>query len=333
MSIYYDYNKIMSYNAFINFLHGERRRSVKLIGISKFVVKQFIKTGSQFAYIRRFKTELKEAVPNFFNPLITNNEFDNELSHKGNTFYCDKKICGYAMSLSVAQNLKSSNFEKVKYIIFDEYLIEEGQHHYLKNEIMNFLGLIETIARMRDVKIFMLANAVSVTNPYFLYFDLHLPYNSDIITFKDGLILVQYMKNEEYRKAKKDTKFGKIIQGTSFESYAVDNQFILDDKYFIQKKTSTARFSFAFTYKDETFGVWFDFQNGLIFISKDFDKNTPYMFACTLKDHKENTMLLRQARKYNCWKILIENYELGNVRFDSLKTKNLTHDLIKLLLT
>ena len=24
MSIYYDYNKIMSYNAFINFLHGER---------------------------------------------------------------------------------------------------------------------------------------------------------------------------------------------------------------------------------------------------------------------------------------------------------------------
>ena len=65
---------------------------------------------------------------------------------------------------------------------------------------MNFLGLIETIARMRDVKIFMLANSVSATNPYFLYFDLHLPYNNDIITFKDGLILVQYMKNEELQK-------------------------------------------------------------------------------------------------------------------------------------
>ena len=97
----------------------------KTYGISKFVVKQFLKNGSEFAYIRRFKTELKEAVPNFFNPLITNNEFENELSHKGNKFYCDGKICGHAMSLSVAQNLKSSNFEKVKYIIFDEYLIEE----------------------------------------------------------------------------------------------------------------------------------------------------------------------------------------------------------------
>lgn len=128
----------------------------------------------------------------------------------GNKFYCDSKICGYSMTLSTAQNLKSSNFNKVKYIIFDEYLIEEGQHHYLKNEVVNFLGLIETIARMRDVKIFMLANAITVTNPYFLYFDLHLPYNNDIITFKDGLILVQYMKNEEYRKAKKETKFRKI---------------------------------------------------------------------------------------------------------------------------
>ena len=113
------------------------------------------------------------------------------------------------MTLSTAQNLKGSNFEKVKYIIFDEYLIESGQRHYLPNEVDNFLGLIETLARMREVKIFMLANAVSTTNPYFLYFDLHLPYNSDIVTFKNGLILVQYMCNEEYRQAKKETKFRK----------------------------------------------------------------------------------------------------------------------------
>ena len=126
--------------------------------------------------------------------------------------------------------------------------MKNGQHHYLKNEVINFLGLIETIARMRDVKIFMLANAVSATNPYFLYFNLHLPFNNDIITFKDGLILVQYMKNEEYRKTKKETKFGKLVSGTSFEKYAIDNQFILDNKNFIMKKLGTAKFNFAFTY-------------------------------------------------------------------------------------
>lgn len=73
-------------------------------------------------------------------------------------------------------------------------------------------------------------------------------------------------------------------------------------------------------------------KNGKIFISTDFYKNTPYIFATTLKDHTPNTMFLAQARKYNCWKQFIENYKLGNVRFESVKIKNIVQDLIKNLL-
>lgn len=73
---------------------------------------------------------------------------------------------------------------------------------------MIFLNLIETIARMRDIKVFMLANPANIyTNPYFLYFGLSLPFNNDIKLFKDNLILLQYMKNEEYREEKRKTKF------------------------------------------------------------------------------------------------------------------------------
>lgn len=57
----------------------------------------------------------------------------------------------------------------------------------------------------------MLANSVTITNPYFLFFDIKLPYNSDIATYKNGLILVQYMKNEEYRQKKKKSKFGQLV--------------------------------------------------------------------------------------------------------------------------
>jgi len=35
------------------------------------------------------------------------------LTHKGNTFYCDGEICGYAMTLSTAQDLKGSSYSKV----------------------------------------------------------------------------------------------------------------------------------------------------------------------------------------------------------------------------
>lgn len=57
----------------------------------------------------------------------------------------------------------------------------------------------------------MLANSVTITNPYFLYFDLKLPYNNDIALYKNGLILVQYMKNEEYREVKKKSRFGQLV--------------------------------------------------------------------------------------------------------------------------
>ena len=44
-------------------------------------------------------------------------------------------------------------------------------------------------------------------SPLFSFFDLSLPFGNDIKLFKDNLILLQYMKNEEYREEKRKTKF------------------------------------------------------------------------------------------------------------------------------
>ena len=41
------------------------------------VVQRFLKYKEEFAYIRRYKPELKKAVPSFFDALISNNEFPN----------------------------------------------------------------------------------------------------------------------------------------------------------------------------------------------------------------------------------------------------------------
>lgn len=329
--MYYDYSKILSYNAFINFLIGERGVG-KTYGASKFVIKQFINKGEEFVYIRRYKSELAKAVPEFFKSIIANDEFPNhKLSNKGNKFIIDDKIAGYSFSLSTAQSLKSTNFPKVKNIIFDEFIIEEGQNHYIKNEVENFLGMIESISRMKDVRIFMLANAVTITNPYFIYFDINLPYNSDIKTYRDGLILVQYMYNKEYREAKAQTKFGKLTEGTEYSKYAIENNFRLDNKNFIEKKTGTSRCSFGIKYKDVLYGIWFDFNEGKIFVSNDI--NTTQIFACTLSDHTPNTMLLSSMRDYTCWKTFIKNYKLGNVYYENVKIKNMVQELIKISLS
>lgn len=331
--MFYDYQKILSYNALINILLGERGVG-KTYGASKFVLKRFKTKGKKFAYIRRFKTELTKARPKFMTKIQNDEEFKNDkLSFKGDTFLMNDKVCGYSMTLTEAQNLKGSNYDDVDTIIFDEFIIEDNVHHYLKDEVTLFLGLCETLMRLRDFRCFLLANSVTITNPYFLYFDLTLPYNNDIKTFKNGLILLQYMKNEEYRETKHKSRFGQLVSGTPYEKYAIDNSFLLDNNNFIEKKQGTAKFSFAFIYQDNTYGVWFDYKLGRIYVSNDYYQNTPYLFSCTLKDHTPNTMFLNSAKKYSCWKNFIENYQLGNVRFESIKIKNAVQDIIKLLLT
>lgn len=105
---------------------------------------------------------------------------------------------------------------------------------------------------------FYYGNAVSSTNPYFLYFDLTLPYGSDIKLFKDNTILVQYMQNLEYRKTKQDSRFGRMVKGTSYADYAINNKFDLDNNNFIAKKQSSSHYFFTFIFNQQNYGVWKD---------------------------------------------------------------------------
>ena len=50
----------------------------------------------------------------------------------------------------------------------------------------------------------MLSNGIEYS-PLFSFFDLSLPFGNDIKLFKDNIILVQYMNNEEFRKERAET--------------------------------------------------------------------------------------------------------------------------------
>ena len=327
-NIYYNYDRIISYNALLNMIIGPRGIG-KSFGATDFVTNQFIKKGDEFVYLRRYKTELSRGVKNFFSALIKEEKYpNNTLATKGLTFLIDDKICGYAMTLSTAQQLKSSNFPNVKTIIFDEFLIEPGQGHYLKNEVFAFLGLIETIARTRNIRVIMLGNSVSEINPYFLFFDISIPYNNDIKLYKDGMILLQYVNGTEFQKAKKQTRFGKLVSGTDYEDYAIDNKFLDESKMFIEKKSGQAKFSFSFVYKGSIYGVWIDYNIGKMYVSNDYINNG-LCFATTTDDHSPNTMLYSIAKKYNCWNSFIQNYKLGNVYFENMKIKNVSKEVLK----
>lgn len=348
MTKFYDYQKLLSYNAFISIIIGERGVG-KSYGAKKVVIEDFLKNDNQFIYVRRYNTELETAVPQFFSDIVNNDEYPDYVfsvkkSKKMSVFYLQKKFVdekgeekldekqeiGYAVPLSTSHVLKSTSFPKVRTIIFDEFLLTKGSYHYLRNELTMFLDMIETVGRLRsNLRVFMIANASDAYNPYMSYFDLDLPYNSEFKTFKDGEIVVNYIKNEEYRDEKRRSRFGKLIAGTDYEKYAIDNQWLgRTNKDFVKKKGGNATCRYVFYFDKIKYGLWYDNSERKVYVSHDHDPMRYNEYAFDLISHTPDT-LFRKLRSNLCYIALVTAFENGYLYYESIEIKERMMSLIE----
>lgn len=323
-SIFYDIYQTLSYNCLFNFVVGNRGGG-KTYGFKLWAIRSFLKTGAQFAYVRRYSKEFKK-ISKFFDDI--KGEFpEHTLEVKGMNFYIDKQLAGVAIPLATAKIEKSVPMPLIDKICFDEFILDKGVYHYLPDEVTSFLELYSTIARLRDVSVFFMSNAITITNPYFIYFDLTLPYGKTIA--RKGDMLLELVQKKEFIETVKQTRFGKMIEGTAYGDYAIENQFLRDNKNFIEKKSGKVSFYFAFTFNDKDYGVWVDYRAGKMYVSEDVDPCGIYKFALTNDDHNPNTMFLKSTRKVSCFQTFVENYLLGNVRFETVNIKNICNQIIK----
>ena len=348
-SMYWNLRRTLTHNMLINVIVGNRGGG-KSFGAKEWAIDNFISRGEQFGYIRRYKDDLKEPMIQFFKD-IEYKYPDYEFKTDTKYFYIrlkpadekekwtEKDIAGYGFTLSTANNKKSISYPNITTLIYDEFLIDKGNQRYLTNEPIALLNLYETIARPgtehKRVILFMLANALSITNPYFLFWDLKMPEKQDkngkwIWKHPTRPILVEDVRNEKFIDRKKNTEFGSLISGTTYEGYSIDNKFLLDNDTFIESKSPKAKYYFTFVYLEHTLGVWADFNEGKMYVSKAVDPNYPLVYSITMKDHKPNTMFLKNKNRAGHFKVFLENYKLGNVRFESINIKNITYEVIKM---
>ena len=239
---------------------------------------------------------------------------------KGERLYINDELCGYAIALSKASIYKSVPFPNVDIIMFDEFLIDNSTYHYLPDEPERLLDFIETVGRLRNIKIFMLGNNTSMINPYFDYFNISLPYNTDIKTFKEGLILINYIRNEEYREVKRKSNFGKLIDGTKYGKYAIDNESLKDNNTFIKKKSPNSKFFFNLILNGHTYGVWMDYNSTDMYISKHFNSNHPVNITFNYQDHSEKTIMLKSKSVF--FQNLVSHYMNSCLYFETLQIKS-----------
>lgn len=320
-SAYWNPQKMLTYDKLFNFIIGARGVG-KTYGIKTFLINRFKKYGEEFVYLRRYSTEVNE-IKTFFDDIDTE---DNLIVTPNKKFMIDDKLMGHTWVLSKAKIKKSVPMPKVKWIFFDEFLIDKGTYHYIPDEVTNFLEMYSTIARTRDVKVFFCSNATTELNPYFLYFDLRAPKDGEEFFVKDD-ILVHRPNSDLYVKKVLNTRFGKLMQNTRYFDYAFKNQFLRDDSNFVELKTGNSRYLFTMMYKGEKIGVWSDYITGKIYLSYDVDPSCKLIYSMTMDDHTINTMLTKN-NKSSLIKFFIESYMNAQVRFENSKLQNLCRELL-----
>lgn len=265
---YYNYNRVLSYNALWNFICGARGVG-KTYGAQKRVIRDAIKKGDQFVYVRRYReSELKMARATFFAAIegefpdwdFRTQGFTAEMApvstrgQKGREW----QTIGFFVALTGAQSMKSTAFPRVKTIIFDEFIAEKGATQYLKDEVTIMKNLYSTIARDRDdVIVLFLANAVSIMNPYFIEYKIRPDEaNAEFIKAAGGFIVVHLPESKEFQNETASTRWGQFIAGTDYAEYASANQFRDNGKSLIEQKDPAARYRFTLETKEGIFSVW-----------------------------------------------------------------------------
>lgn len=265
---YYDFGPVLSRNAVFNFIPGGRGIG-KTYGAKRLAIRDFIRRGDMFIYVRRYREELQVSAKTFFADIEHEfPDFDFRVNGREAQMATvasrdDKKrdwqTMGFFIALSVTQQVKSTAFPRVTKIIFDEFIAETAVPGYLPKEYTHFLNFFNTVARRREnVKVLFLANAVSMMNPYFIALKIEPDRMGEFTKLADGFVIVHLPDSAKYRNAVYETRFGKFIQGTEYADYAVENTFEDANDNLIGFKPPSARHEYNLATKTGEFAVWYD---------------------------------------------------------------------------
>lgn len=333
---YYNFDKAFSYNAVYNFIIGARGLG-KTYGAKKQVIKNFISRGDQFIYLRRYRTELVGR-GTFFADIA--HEFpdymfrvDGSRAQIAKAPESDKakpkwETMGYFIALSNAQAQKSVAYPKVKIIIFDEFIIEKGMVQYLPNESKAFNDFFSTVDRWQDkTRVLFLANAVSVTNPYFLAYEIRPDGEIEYLKIANGFILVHFADSAEFSKGVYRTRFGQFIEGSEYAEYSVGSQFSDNHDRMLGFKPSEARYYCTIETKYGYFSVWIDYSGPFYYIQGKRPKKGETVYTLLPEKMGDGKLLMVYSDKI--MQYLRASFKNGKVWFDTPTSRTAFTEVFK----
>lgn len=343
MGEYYDGTKLLSLKDIDGnrpeiYLCTTNRTGGKTTYFGRLVINRFLDKQEKFGLIYRYKYELADVADKFFKD-IGNLFFDGHIMTakiKGNgTFaelYLNEKSCGYALTLNSVDQIKkySHFFSDIKRLIFDEFQSETN--HYCNNEIQKFISLHTSIARghgeqTRYVPVYMLSNAVSVINPYFVELGIskRLDDKTKFLRGKGYVLEQGYIDTAS--TAQKNSGFNKAFASNKYVAYSSENIYLNDNKAFIENVDGKNRYLCTLKYEGKNYAVREYPDMGIIYCSDKADESYPVKISVTTDDHNINYVMLRNNDFF------ISNlrflFEKGCFRFKDLKCKEVILNVLR----
>lgn len=318
---YYSLDRLLSHGGIINMAVGARGLG-KTYSAKRLAIRNAIRKGEEFVYLRRFKTELKH-VSTFFNDIAAEfPEFEFRVTRRTAAFRrrgdeeSPWRTIGYFIALSSAATLKSVSYPKVTTLIFDEFIIETGSRRYLPGEVDTFLDLYSTIDRNDDrVRVLMLSNAVRCVNPYFV--EWHLNAGKRFQKRGRGYIVCEIIDNAEFASQVSATRFGRFIRENSpeYAKYAIDNAFSDDTPALLGRKPPDAVLAGIIRTRGGSFSVWV--RERKYWVQKRLPKDARRWCYAVRPDDGET--LLSRSHPYT--EMMRAAFRNGRMRFDCVESR------------
>lgn len=333
---YYDGSKLLSLKD-VNGMTPEiyicttNRSGGKTTYFGRLVVNRFLKKREKFGVLYRYSYELDNCADKFFKDI--NNLFFPKLTmqskkrSKGiyHELFLNDQPCGYAISINSADQIKKNShlFSDISCLIFDEFQSETN--HYCPNEVKKFLSIHTSIARgnfeqVRYVPVYMIANPVSILNPYYVELGITDRLKHDTKFLKgDGFVLEQgYV--ETASNAQKESAFNRAFKQSDYLLYSSECVYLNDNLSFIEKPTGRNRYIVTLRYEGHDYAIREYDEYGIVYCDDRVDTHFPLRVALSTNDHRINYVLLKRND------ILFNNlrylFEKGCFRFKDLRCKD-----------
>lgn len=289
-----DILKLLTYGC--NFIMVDAPRSVgKTYSTLKIIIRNCLKNSREFAYICRTIDEKNKGVMRKGVQKVMQNEFaDVEYTCDNEYMYIEvdgkKTVLAYCLALSESQKIKKYSYPKCKFMIFDEYMLENGGRYIngVKEPDL-LLNIYHTIDREEDrVVCFLLGNNTNFYNPYHMHKAFRIPYCEQGQIYRGtNVVFASLGRSDELNADKDQCKFLQMINGSEYGDFANAGLYGDTHNAFVEARPQTANQYIVICYSGSYYGIWYDNDSGCMYIDTKYNSNTRFVYAATDKDISE----------------------------------------------